>query len=60
MPKENTIVYEGWTHLTEGRDEIEQAFLAAGRENQLRFLPLASLFPLTYNIRIRTAVVALQ
>ncbi len=34
------IHYEGWTHLTEGRDEIEQAFLAAGREKQLRFLPL--------------------
>jgi hypothetical protein len=40
MTKENTIVYEGWTHLTEGRDEIEQAFLAAGPEQQLRFLPL--------------------
>jgi hypothetical protein len=39
MTKENSIVYEGWTHLTEGRDEIEQAFLAAGREQQLRFLP---------------------
>ena len=39
MTKENSIVYEGWTHLTEGRDEIEQAFLVAGREKQLRFLP---------------------
>jgi len=38
MTKENSIVYEGWTHLTEGRDEIEQAFLAAGREQKLRFL----------------------
>ena len=33
------IHYEGWTRLTEGREEIEQAFLAAGREHQLRFLP---------------------
>jgi len=40
MTKENSIVYEDWTHLTEGRDEIEQAFLGAGREHQLRFLPL--------------------
>jgi L-ascorbate metabolism protein UlaG (beta-lactamase superfamily) len=32
------IHYEGWTHLTEGREEIERAFLAAGREKQLRFL----------------------
>jgi hypothetical protein len=39
LTKEKSIVYEGWTHLTEGRDEIEQAFLAAGREQQLRFLP---------------------
>lgn len=34
------IHYEGWTHLTEGRDEIEQAFTAAGLEQRLRFLPL--------------------
>lgn len=34
------IHYEGWTHLTEGRDEIEQAFRAAGLEQRLRFLPL--------------------
>lgn len=33
------IHYEGWTHLTEGREEIERAFLAAGRESHLRFLP---------------------
>ncbi len=33
------IHYEGWTHLTEGREEIEHAFVATGRENQLRFLP---------------------
>jgi L-ascorbate metabolism protein UlaG (beta-lactamase superfamily) len=32
--------YEGWTHLTEGHDEIEQAFTAAGLEKRLRFLPL--------------------
>ncbi len=43
MLGEATIVpihYEGWTHLTEGRDEIEQAFTAAGLEKRLRFLPL--------------------
>lgn len=34
------IHYEGWTHLTEGRAEIEQAFRAAGLEQRLRFLPL--------------------
>jgi L-ascorbate metabolism protein UlaG (beta-lactamase superfamily) len=33
------IHYEGWTHLNEGREEIEQAFLAAGREQHLHFLP---------------------
>lgn len=33
------IHYEGWTHLSEGRDEIEQAFTAAGLEQRLRFLP---------------------
>ena len=33
------IHYEGWTHLTEGHDEIEQAFMAAGLEKRLRFLP---------------------
>lgn len=42
MLGEATIVpihYEGWTHLTESRDEIEQAFTAAGLEKRLRFLP---------------------
>jgi len=34
------IHYEGWTHLTEGRAEIEQAFTAAGLEKRLLFLPL--------------------
>lgn len=33
------IHYEGWTHLTEGREEIEQAFTAAGLRQRLRFLP---------------------
>jgi L-ascorbate metabolism protein UlaG (beta-lactamase superfamily) len=33
------IHYEGWTHFTEGRAEIEQAFAAAGLEQRLRFLP---------------------
>ena len=32
------IYYEGWSHLKEGRMEIEQAFLAAGQEQHLRFL----------------------
>jgi L-ascorbate metabolism protein UlaG (beta-lactamase superfamily) len=39
---EATIIplhYEGWTHLTEGRGEIERAFLAAGQTHRLRFLP---------------------
>lgn len=43
MPGEAAIVpihYEGWTHLTEGRSEIEQAFTAAGLAHRLRFLPL--------------------
>jgi L-ascorbate metabolism protein UlaG (beta-lactamase superfamily) len=43
MLGEATIVpihYEGWTHLTESRDEIEQAFAAAGLQKRLRFLPL--------------------
>lgn len=42
MLGEATIVpihYEGWTHLTEGRDEIEQAFTATGSEKRLCFLP---------------------
>jgi L-ascorbate metabolism protein UlaG (beta-lactamase superfamily) len=34
------IHYEGWTHLTEGHDEVEQAFTSAGLEKRLRFLPL--------------------
>ncbi len=33
------IHYEGWMHLTEGREEIERAFLAAERASHLRFLP---------------------
>lgn len=33
------IHYEGWSHLTEGRAEIERAFLTAGQERHLRFLP---------------------
>ena len=32
------IHYEGWTHLTEGRSEIERAFRDAGLEQRLRFL----------------------
>ncbi len=42
MIGEATIIpihYEGWSHLTEGHEEIEQAFLATGQEKQLRFLP---------------------
>lgn len=40
--KETLIVpihYEGWTHLTEGREAIERAFRASGQERHLRFLP---------------------
>ncbi|GHO57893.1 MBL fold metallo-hydrolase [Ktedonobacter robiniae] len=33
------IHYEGWSHLTEGRSEIEQAFAATGLTQRLRFLP---------------------
>ena len=33
------IHFEGWAHYTEGRAEIEQAFVAAGIEKRLRFLP---------------------
>ncbi|QBD83570.1 MBL fold metallo-hydrolase [Ktedonosporobacter rubrisoli] len=33
------IHYEGWSHLSEGRAEIESAFTEAGLEKQLRFLP---------------------
>jgi L-ascorbate metabolism protein UlaG (beta-lactamase superfamily) len=39
---ESTIIpihYEGWTHFVEGRTEIEQAFVGAGLEKRLRFLP---------------------
>jgi len=34
------IHYEGWAHLVEKRAEIEHAFVSAGLEQQLRFLPL--------------------
>ncbi len=40
------IHYEGWTHFTEGRPQIEQAFAAAGLEQRLRFLPLGEPFPI--------------
>jgi L-ascorbate metabolism protein UlaG (beta-lactamase superfamily) len=30
--------FEGWQHFTEGRDDIERAFLAAGLEARLRWL----------------------
>jgi L-ascorbate metabolism protein UlaG (beta-lactamase superfamily) len=33
------IHYEGWSHLTEGRDEIERAFQTAGHTHRLHFLP---------------------
>jgi len=32
--------YEGWAHFTEDHTQIEQAFAAAGLEQQLHFLPL--------------------
>jgi L-ascorbate metabolism protein UlaG (beta-lactamase superfamily) len=34
------VHYEGWSHFTEGRAEIERAFAAAGLSPRLRFLPL--------------------
>lgn len=40
------IHYEGWSHFTEGRAQIEQAFAAAGIEQQLRFLPFGQIVPL--------------
>jgi L-ascorbate metabolism protein UlaG (beta-lactamase superfamily) len=42
MAGEATIVpihYEGWSHFSEGRAEIEQTFAAAGLEQRLHFLP---------------------
>lgn len=40
MPQATIIPvhYEGWTHLSEGRTEIEQAFADAGSAERLRFL----------------------
>ncbi|HEX8729507.1 MAG TPA: MBL fold metallo-hydrolase [Ktedonobacterales bacterium] len=40
--------YEGWSHFTEGRAEIEQAFAAAGLLPRLRFLPLGQ--PVTLEV----------
>ena len=34
------VHYEGWSHFSEGRAEIEQAFAAAGISPRLRWLPL--------------------
>ncbi len=42
------VHYEGWSHFSEGRAEIEQAFAAAGRSARLRFLPLGQ--PTTLDI----------
>lgn len=39
------IHYEGWSHFTEGRSEIEQAFAAAGLEPRLHFLPFGQPIP---------------
>lgn len=42
MLGEATIIpihYEGWSHFSEGRDVIEQAFASAGVAQRLRFLP---------------------
>src|SRR5579884_1480477 len=41
------IHYEGWSHFSEGRAEIEQAFAAAGLERRLRFLPFGQ--PVAFN-----------
>jgi L-ascorbate metabolism protein UlaG (beta-lactamase superfamily) len=32
------VHFEGWAHFTEGKDEVEQAFRAAGLEARLRWL----------------------
>jgi L-ascorbate metabolism protein UlaG (beta-lactamase superfamily) len=51
MAGEATIVpihYEGWSHFSEGRAEIEQAFAAAGLEQRLRFLPFGK--PVAFEI----------
>lgn len=42
------VHYEGWSHFSEGRAEIEQAFAAAGLSARLRFLPLGQ--PITLDI----------
>lgn len=47
--REATIVplhYEGWSHLTEGRSEIERAFTAAGLAHRLHFLPPGQPVPI--------------
>ena len=41
------IHYEGWTHLKEGREDIEQAFLRAGQSATCVFCRPVSLFSLT-------------
>jgi hypothetical protein len=40
--------YEGWSHLTQGRDEIRQAFTTAGLEQRLHFLPYSQ--PITLDL----------
>jgi hypothetical protein len=32
------VHFEGWTHYSEGREEITRAFAAAGLEARLRWL----------------------
>ncbi len=39
--------YEGWTHFTEGREQVETAFARAGLESRLRWLERGVPAPLT-------------
>ncbi len=36
----DTIHYEGWKHFSEGRRDVEQAFLTGGLQEKLLWLPL--------------------
>lgn len=40
--------YEGWSHFSEGRAEVEQAFAAAGLTERLRILPIGQ--PVTLEV----------
>lgn len=42
------VHYEGWSHFSEGRAEIEEAFARAGLTSRLRFLPFGQ--PVTFEV----------